>query len=145
MNVAAFRLVATSAVAANAGRHVLTHVRGEEVGLIGRRAGIHFGSIVTALGALIAVRRGLSAVGLGEPVGRRLCSACIPVCLLVDLVAGVDVNVCAFSLVGRVEVDARTVADVAGVSAVSAIAGAVSPVEIPLSEIASDGNDPFDM
>ena len=55
VNFPTLRRVAISAVASNAGCHVLTHVRGKDVCLRGGRAGIHVGCVVAALRALIAI------------------------------------------------------------------------------------------
>ncbi len=55
VDIPAFRGIAIPAIAADAGRHALTHVRGEEVGLIRRRAGIHVGRVVAALRVLTAI------------------------------------------------------------------------------------------
>src|SRR5207247_3112978 len=62
VNFPTFRRVAISAVASNAGCHVLTHVRGKEVCLIRRRVGIYLGGVMAAVGALIAIRLGSSAI-----------------------------------------------------------------------------------
>src|SRR5260370_1030240 len=93
LNLATLRRVVISAVASNAGRDVLTHVRGKDVCLIGGRAGIHVGSVVPAVRFLVAVRLGFSAVCLRKLLRLRIRAPGVPICLLVDFIAGVDVHV----------------------------------------------------
>ena len=47
--IAGLGIVVVAAVAADAGRHLLTHVRGEEVYLIDRGIGVHTGHVMAAL------------------------------------------------------------------------------------------------
>src|SRR5262249_27930909 len=126
IEIAALRIVVVAAVAANAGCDVLAHIRGKEVLLIGGGVGAHLGCVMSAFGILVAVRVGMAAIGLGIVI--RLCvrAAGVPIRLLVNLIAGVDMHVGAVRLVVGVELDARAVADVALVVAVSAVAGAVA-------------------
>ena len=52
-------------------------------------------------------------------------ATCVPIGLLVDVIAGADVDFCTFSLVVGLVVDARVVDDGAGVIAVSAVSSGV--------------------
>src|SRR5437762_982155 len=89
VNVTAFRLVVVSAIAADSGPHVLTHVRRDVVLLIGRRVGVYVGLIVAAVRFLVAIRCGFSALCFRILLRLRICAPGIPVRVLVNLIAGV--------------------------------------------------------
>src|ERR1700732_2259446 len=76
--------------------------------------------------ALVAIRHGRSAVGLGKRLRSRVRASGLPICRLMNLIAGADVHVGAVGLVVRVEVDMGAVADVARIVSVSAVSGAVA-------------------
>jgi len=95
--------------------------------------------------ALVAIRVGRSAVGLGKRLRSRVGASGLPICRLMNLIAGADVHVGAVGLVVRVEVDVGAVADVARIVSVSAFPALLPPVEMALSAIVSDGNDAFVM
>ena len=125
VNIPTLGIVVVSAIAANAGHHVLALIRGKPVVLMRRRVGIHLGCVIAAVVALIAIRFGISALSLGIILRLGVRAAGVPRCLLVNMIAGVDFHFSAIRLVGGVEVDARFVGDVAIVIAVAAISGAV--------------------
>ena len=102
VNVTTFRLVVVTALAADAGPHVLTHVRLDFVCLIGLGVGVDVGLVVAAVRFLVAIRIGLSAFRFRILLRLRIRAPGVPVSLLMNLIAGVDVDVGAFSLVVRV-------------------------------------------
>src|SRR4030088_2354316 len=91
-----------------------------------RRVGIHLGCVIATVVALIAIRFGSAAISLGILIRLRVCAAGVPICLLLNVVAGVDAHVGAGRFVGRVEADARLAGDVAVVITRSAVAGVLT-------------------
>src|SRR3954467_11763036 len=82
VNVTTFRLVVVSALAADAGPYVLTHVDLEVVFLIGRRVGIYVGLVVAALRFLVAIRIGFSALCFRMLLRLRIRAPGVPVRVL---------------------------------------------------------------
>src|SRR6185312_10770097 len=113
-------------VAADAGHHGLTLLHKEPVVLNGLRVGIHVGLVMAAVGFLVAIRIGLAALCLGILLCLRIRAPGVPVCLLGNVIAVLDVDVGAFRLVGRFELDTRVVADIALVVTVATVPCAVA-------------------
>src|SRR6266403_198074 len=125
VNVPTLRIVVVSAVASNAGHHALMLVRVKDVCLRGGRVGAHCGCVVPAVRFLVAVRLGFSAMSLGILLRLGVRAAVVPIRLLVNLIAGVDMDVVTFRLVGRLELETWAVADAARVNAISTVSGAI--------------------
>ena len=119
------RGIAVSAVAADARSHLLVHVRHQRVGLIGRRIGVHLGGVIATFRTLASVRRGSSSVGIRKPRGVRIRAPRVPICLLRNVIAGIDVDAGAIRCVRRIEDQGRLIDDLPIEGAVAAIAGAV--------------------
>src|SRR5262249_29335727 len=103
----------------------LMHVCYEGVRLGRCRVGMDFRGIVSALGTLIAVGIGASAMGLRKPFGLGVC-ICVPACFLLNMIAGVDGDAGAARRIAGIEAEGRWVDDGSLEYAVATIPGAVA-------------------
>ena len=139
VNVSAFRGVVISAVASDAGHTFWLMSDLEVVVLIGLVLASTSDLLWPLSEFLVAIRYGFSAVCLRKLLRLGIRAPGVPVGLLVNLIAGLDVHVGASALLYGIEARGWAAADVTRVDAVSAITCAIAAGRASLSAIVSEG------